>query len=37
MAGVSDGIKDTDAVTVKQLNAALQRISELENILKGGS
>ncbi|WP_221760822.1 hypothetical protein [Enterobacter sp. WCHEn045836] len=36
MAGVSDGVKDTDAVTVKQLNAALERIAQLEQLLKNG-
>ncbi|MEI9742732.1 hypothetical protein [Enterobacter ludwigii] len=36
LAGVSDGVKDTDAVTVKQLNAALKRIAELEEIVRGG-
>ncbi|EQC2550859.1 hypothetical protein ACY3NT_002711 [Enterobacter sichuanensis] len=37
LAGVSDGVRDNDAVTVKQLNDALKRIAELEEKVNGGS
>ena len=37
LAGVSDGVRDTDAVTVKQPNDALKRIAELEEKVNGGA